>query len=212
MSPNYILSRVLSLCWNILILHYKVNIWFLLGYHDYVLRSRFMVFYFWHFSVMNKEDKASMHLNCVCVRLCIIQQHCRRTKYLDTIECINGEQLFGWDFVHAQDESKSAHFEHPRRHIFTWHSPYSKKSGNRGEILWESSCDDWGTLFHWFPTRYGSHQAKMCLQACAKCIVSDSSHSCAKSHLGICSPLIHSIVSNDSVSRQQRPSLDCMDA
>ena len=32
---------------------------------------------------------------------------------------------------------------------------------------------------------------------------------CAKSHPGICSPLIHSIVSNDSVSRQQRPWSDC---
>ena len=38
----------------------------------------------------------------------------------------------------------------------------------------------------------------------AKCTDSDSSHVCAKSHPGICSPLIHSMVSNNSVSRQRR--------
>ena len=32
-----------------------------------------------------------------------------------------------------------------------------------------------------------------------------SSHACAKSHPGICSPSIHSIVSNDSVVGQRRP-------
>ena len=31
----------------------------------------------------------------------------------------------------------------------------------------------------------------------------------AKSHLGLCSPLIRFIVSNDSISRQQRPRSDC---
>ena len=34
----------------------------------------------------------------------------------------------------------------------------------------------------------------------------------AQSHPGICSPLIHSIVSNGSISGQQRPCLDCADA
>ena len=49
------------------------------------------------------------------------------------------------------------------------------------------------------------HQAKSCLRKCAKCTDLDSSHTFAKSHLGICSPLIHSIVSNDSVSRSEGP-------
>ena len=51
---------------------------------------------------------------------------------------------------------------------------------------------------------YGLCQTKMCLQACTKCTVSDSSHTCTKSHPGICSSLRHSIVSNDFVGRQCR--------
>ena len=39
-----------------------------------------------------------------------------------------------------------------------------------------------------------------------------SSHACAKSHLGICSPLIHYIVSIDSVSGKRRPRSDCANA
>ena len=39
-----------------------------------------------------------------------------------------------------------------------------------------------------------------------------SSRACAKPHPGICSALIHSIVSNDSVSRQHKPWSDCADA
>ena len=34
------------LCRNILIRHYKVDIKLLLAYHDYVLQSSFMAFYF----------------------------------------------------------------------------------------------------------------------------------------------------------------------
>ena len=50
----------------------------------------------------------------------------------------------------------------------------------------------------------------MCLWACAKCSDSDLTHACAvKSDLGICSPLIHSTVSNDSVSEQWLPWSDC---
>ena len=39
----------------------------------------------------------------------------------------------------------------------------------------------------------------------------DSSHSCTKFQPGICSPLIHTIVSIDFVSRQRRPCSDCVD-
>ena len=49
---------------------------------------------------------------------------------------------------------------------------------------------------------YLDYQAKMCLPAYAKCTDLCSSHAGAKSHPGSCSPLIHSIVSNDSVSGQ----------
>ena len=41
--------------------------------------------------------------------------------------------------------------------------------------------------------QYRPGQAKRGLRACAKCTDSDSSHACTKSHLGICSPLIHSL-------------------
>ena len=40
----------------------------------------------------------------------------------------------------------------------------------------------------------------------------DSSQACSKSHPDICSSLIDFIMSNDSVSRQQRPWSDCADA
>ena len=39
-----------------------------------------------------------------------------------------------------------------------------------------------------------------------------SSRACTMSYLGICSPLIHSIVSNNSTSGQWRPWSDCADA
>ena len=61
-------------------------------------------------------------------------------------------------------------------------------------------------------TWIGLRHAKMCLRACAKCSNSDSSHACAKYHSGICSPLIHSIVSSDSVSGLRRPWSDYADA
>ena len=51
----------------------------------------------------------------------------------------------------------------------------------------------------------------MCLRVCAKCSDSDLSNGCEKSDLGICSALMYFIVSNDSVSGQQRSSLDFAD-
>ena len=59
---------------------------------------------------------------------------------------------------------------------------------------------------------YGLRQAKKCLRACTKCTDSDSSRACSKSHPCICSPLIHSIESNNSVSGQQSSWSDCADA
>ena len=44
------------------------------------------------------------------------------------------------------------------------------------------------------------------------CTDLDSYRACAKSHSGICSPLIHSVVSNYSVSGEPRPWSDCADA
>ena len=53
--------------------------------------------------------------------------------------------------------------------------------------------------------KYGPLQAKRCIRTCVKCTDSSSFRACAKSHPGICSPLIHSIVSNDSVIEQRGP-------
>ena len=39
-----------------------------------------------------------------------------------------------------------------------------------------------------------------------------SSYTCTKYHPGFCSPFIHYVVSNDSISGQWRPWSDCMDA
>ena len=54
--------------------------------------------------------------------------------------------------------------------------------------------------------------SEMCLRHCTKSIDSNSSYACAKSHPGICFPLIYSIMPNDSVSRQWRPWSNCVDA
>ena len=48
-------------------------------------------------------------------------------------------------------------------------------------------------LYH--ETLYGPRQTKRYIRACAKCTNSDSSHVCAKSHPGNCSPSQRSIVS-----------------
>ena len=50
-------------------------------------------------------------------------------------------------------------------------------------------------------TVFGLRQAKTCLRSRAKCTSLDSFHTCAKSHPGICSPLIHSVVYNISCLR-----------
>ena len=51
----------------------------------------------------------------------------------------------------------------------------------------------------------------MCLLKCTKSTNSGSSRACIKSHLGICSPLIDSVVLYDFVSGQRRLRLDCLD-
>ena len=40
---------------------------------------------------------------------------CPLTESLDTIECMNGEQMPGWNFTHVRYESM--HFAHPRTHF-----------------------------------------------------------------------------------------------
>ena len=52
---------------------------------------------------------------------------------------------------------------------------------------------------------YGPRQAQRCIRACAKCSGSDSSHSCAKSHPGICYQLIYSIVSMIQLANSAGP-------
>ena len=42
---------------------------------------------------------------------------CLLTESSGTIECIDGEQMPGWDIAHARDESEYVHFAHVRRHI-----------------------------------------------------------------------------------------------
>ena len=43
--------------------------------------------------------------------------HCLLTKSLDTIACIIGEQMPGWDFAHMFDESESVYFTHGQRQL-----------------------------------------------------------------------------------------------
>ena len=44
--------------------------------------------------------------------------HIPLTESLNTITCTKVEQMPGWDFAHAQDESESVHFAHVRRQLF----------------------------------------------------------------------------------------------
>ena len=47
------------------------------------------------------------------------QDLCSSLTYsLDSIECINGKQMHGWHFAHAQGESEFVLFAHARRHVF----------------------------------------------------------------------------------------------
>ena len=62
------------------------------------------------------------------IRLRIAQSdqgsHCSLTESLDTVECINGEQMPRSDFTaHACVKSESEHFAHAQRHIFAWRGP-----------------------------------------------------------------------------------------
>ena len=53
----------------------------------------------------------------------------------------------------------------------------------------------------WGISIYRPRQVKRCLQA--RAIYMDSSRTCAKFHPGTCSPLIYSVVSNDSFSGRE---------
>ena len=82
------------------------------------------------------------------------------------------------------------------RKIF-WYPSYIEVCINRHIFtVWATPCDN----------------AYMCLRACAQCTNSDSSHACAKSYPGMCSPLIHCVVPNDSVRGHLRSWSACVDA
>ena len=49
------------------------------------------------------KAKNSLHTQSLMRSFTVCQQ------ILDTIECIKGEQMPGWDFVHVKEESKSVH-------------------------------------------------------------------------------------------------------
>ena len=49
---------------------------------------------------------------------------CPLTDSLDTIECINREQIPGRDYAHVWNESESVYFAHARRLIFAWSDSY----------------------------------------------------------------------------------------
>ena len=72
-------------------------------------------------------------------------------------------------------------------------------------LSFDMSCKLWFGLLPRISIAYGPRQAKKCLWPCAKCSDSDSPHACAKSDLGICSPLIVSAVSNDCVTSPHQP-------
>ena len=49
---------------------------------------------------------------------------CPLTESLDTIECINGEQIHECNFAHAWGKFESVYFVHARRQILFWNGPY----------------------------------------------------------------------------------------
>ena len=62
------------------------------------------------------------------------------------------------------------------------------------------------------PAYYGLHQVKTVPSNTHRMCIFRSSYACAMYHLGLCSSFIHSVVSNDSVSKQWKPCSDCPDA
>ena len=64
--------------------------------------------------------------------------HCPLTESLDIIERSSGEQMPGYDFAHAWDKAKSAHFAHVRRRIFVWLGPYY--NGHAAKISHFTKC------------------------------------------------------------------------
>ena len=45
---------------------------------------------------------------------------CPLAEPLNTIECVNREQMPGLDFAHAWNKSEYVHFAHSRKHLFAW--------------------------------------------------------------------------------------------
>ena len=89
---------------------------------------------------------------------------CPLTESLDTIECMNWEQIPRWYFAHAWDESKSVHFMHARRHIFALRGPTSRKQICFHRFV--SFCDL--IIAYIEQTSNRPHQAKTCLRVCTK--------------------------------------------
>ena len=70
---------------------------------------------------------------------------CPLTESLDTMKCINGEQIPRWDFAQAWDESKAVHFAHARRHLFAWRgqnisSSKAEKNNGQGNTTMQRSA------------------------------------------------------------------------
>ena len=49
---------------------------------------------------------------------------CALRELFDIVECINGEQMSGWYFAHAQNESEYVPFAHVWRHLLAWHGSF----------------------------------------------------------------------------------------
>ena len=85
-----------------------------------------------------------------------------------------------------------------RQHMFSWRNKKDISIFRMKKVPYLLLCGK-GVIVIWATS-----------ETYPKCAVR-SSCTCTKNHLGLCSPFIYSVVSNDSVSWQWRPWSDCTD-
>ena len=61
---------------------------------------------------------------------------CPLTESVDTIECINVEQMPGWYFAHALDESEAVTLAHDRWHRFACRGPHLNRIYSKFFTFW----------------------------------------------------------------------------
>ena len=110
---------------------------------------------------------------------------------------MNGEQRRGWDLAHAQDDVIWHILRMLQSTFFAWHGSISIISLDKRSIPINDCIVS--------PRTHMSRVKRKCAFKHAQNVRIHIHHACAKSHPSICSPLMHSVVTNVYVSGQRRP-------